>query len=210
VGDICPVPVIKTKKAIAEADLSQGLMVIVDNEIAVQNISKFLDSVGCEYAAGKDGGNFSICIAESAGNSRHSGLDPESPGVEIAGQARNDNSGARNDSGSSAVVVISSQFMGSGDDALGKLLMKGFIFAVSQLETLPAAIIFYNGGVHHVLQSSDSVKDLQAMSEQSVKILSCGTCLNHYKVLDELAVGEVTDMYNIVNVMQSASSIIRP
>jgi len=191
VGDICPVPVIKTKKAIAGADISQGLTVIVDNEIAVQNISKFLNSVKCQYSIGQDGQNFLITIEPI--NNENCGLDPQP-----ARQAK------------STVVVISSQFMGNGDHALGKLLMNGFIFAISQSDILPAAIIFYNSGVHHVLKNSDSVKDLQAMCEQGVKILSCGTCLSHYQVIDDLAVGEVTDMYNIVTLMQQAKSIIRP
>jgi len=193
VGDICPVPVIKTKKAIAEADISQGLEVVVDNEIAVQNISKFLNSKGCAYSTSQEGGNFVIAISQSASQEiKSSGL----------------HNYASNDNG--IIIVISSQFMGTGDDALGKLLMKGFIFAVSQLETLPTAIIFYNSGVYHALKNSDSVKDLQAMHEQGVKIISCGTCLNHYNLLGDLAVGEVTDMYNIVNLMQQAVNIIRP
>jgi len=193
VGDICPVPVIKTKKAITEIDISQGLEIIVDNEIAVQNISKFLNSKGCEYSTSEDGGNFVITISSSA---------PQE--IEDSGLLRN----VRNDSG--AIVVISSQFMGTGDEALGKLLMKGFIFAISQLETLPTAIVFYNSGVYHALKDSVSVEDLQNMHEQGVKIVSCGTCLNHYNVLDDLAVGEVTDMYNIVNLMQQAANILRP
>ena len=200
VGDICPVPVIKTKKAIAEIDISQGLEVVVDNEIAVQNISKFLNSMGCKYSTSEDGGNFVITISHAA--------PQEIKASGLLRSARNDGGENNNDSG--AIVVISSQLMGSGDDALGKLLMKGFIFAVSQLETLPAAIIFYNSGIYHALKNADSVKDLQAMHEQGVKILSCGTCLKHYNVLDDLAVGEVTDMYNIVNLMQQATNILRP
>lgn len=193
VGDICPVPVIKTKKAIADVDISQGLEVVVDNEIAVQNISKFLNSVGCKYSTSEDSGNFMITLSHSA---------PQE--IKASGLLRFN----RNDGG--AIVVISSQLMGGGDDALGKLLMKGFIFAVSQLETLPSAIIFYNSGIYHALKNSDSVNDLQAMHEQGVKILSCGTCLKHYNALDDLAVGEVTDMYNIVNLMQQAVNILRP
>jgi len=185
VGDICPVPVIKTKKAMLS---SQGakLEVLVDNEIAVQNISKYLKSVGCTFSASQENGNFLISINGNAA---------DAPQTEPA---------------LSGLVVIPSEFMGTGDDTLGKLLIKGFIFALSQLETLPEAIVFYNGGVRHVLKDSAGLNDLQNMQASGVKILACGTCLNHFGVLDQLAVGEVTDMYNIVNLMQRAVYVIRP
>ena len=187
VGDICPVPVIKTKKALSQANT--GLEVLVDNEIAVQNISKLLNSIGCAFSAAKDGEHFLISISSTSSSI------PES-------FAKFDKNGS--------LVVISSQVMGTGDDNLGKLLIKGFIFATTQMEALPTAVVFYNSGVHLVLQNSESLKDLQYLHDQGVKILACGTCLNHFKVIDELAVGEVTDMYNIVNLMQQAANIIRP
>ena len=212
VGDICPVPVIKTKKAVAEMDVSQGLEIIVDNEIAVQNISKFLNSVGCEYSTDKDGGNFVITVTKYPSAFENPTTDSIFSGNDkkIAGQAPRVGARGTLHDGGGIIVAISSQHMGHGDEALGKLLMKGFIFAVSQLETLPAAIIFYNSGVYHVLKNSDSLKDLQSMEAHGVQILSCGTCLNHYNALDDLDVGEVTDMYNIVNMMQQAGRIICP
>jgi len=196
VGDICPVPVIKTKKALAGAEASQfqGLEVLVDNEIAVQNISKFLNSIGCSFSTAKDGEHFLLIISE---------IDSSVPSANIVVNSQPPISG-------NTVVVISSEFMGAGDDALGKILIKGFIFALTQLEALPQAVIFYNSGVRLALKTSESVKDLLYLHEQGVNVLSCGTCLNHFNALSDLAVGEVTDMYNIVNLTQQAGRIIRP
>jgi len=196
VGDICPVPVIKTKKALVGADTLQfqGLEILVDNEIAVQNISKFLNSTGCSFSTAKEGEHFLLVI---------SGMDGSVPSANTVGNNQPSISG-------NTVVIISSEFMGAGDDALGKILIKGFIFALTQLETLPQAVIFYNSGVRLALKTSESVKDLQYLYEQGVNVLACGTCLNHFNALSDLAVGEVTDMYNIVNLTQQAGRIIRP
>ena len=201
-GDICPVPVIKTKKALAEMNAAgsafEGLEITVDNEIAVQNISKMLNSLGCSFSTSKlETGHFLISIG---------GVD------NVPDQTGNDDNGTGSPGNNSSekIVVISSKFMGYGDDVLGKILIKGFIFALTQLEVLPKTIIFYNSGVRHVLQNSETIKDLQYLHLQGVKILVCGTCLNHFNALADLAIGEVTDMYNIVNLMQQAACIIRP
>jgi len=187
IGDICPVPVIKVKKALADISDPSGLEILVDNEIAVQNISKFLNSLGHSFTSEKDRDFFLIKINESTSLWEV----PEHPQ-------------------SSDIVVISSQFMGTGDDELGKLLIKGFIFALTQLDALPTSIIFYNGGIHHVLKNSESINDLQYLQNHGAKILVCGTCLNHFDALGDLAVGDITNMYEIVTLMQQADNIIRP
>lgn len=109
-----------------------------------------------------------------------------------------------------AVVVIASDRMGEGNDELGKVLIKGFIYAVSQLDELPKKILFYNGGATLTVEGSDSLEDLRFMETQGVEILTCGTCLDYYQVKDKLAVGSVTNMYSIVEAMSEAGKIIRP
>ena len=108
------------------------------------------------------------------------------------------------------VVAISSAAMGNGNDELGHTLMKGFLYALSQLEKLPEKILFYNGGVTWTTEGSDSLEDLKTMEEQGVEILSCGTCLNFYGLTDKLKVGSVTNMYDIVESMAKADKVIHP
>ena len=100
--------------------------------------------------------------------------------------------------------------MGSGNDELGATLMKGFIYAVSQLEELPKTMLFYNGGVKLTTEGSASLEDLKSLQAQGVEILSCGTCLNFYGLSEKLAVGEVTNMYAIVEKLNGASHIVKP
>ena len=100
--------------------------------------------------------------------------------------------------------------MGIGNDELGKVLIKGFIFAVTQLDTLPKTMLFYNGGATLTAEGSDSLEDLRSLEAQGVEIMTCGTCLDYYGLKEKLAVGSVTNMYSIVETMANAGKIIRP
>mgnify|MGYP000677692972 CR=1 FL=1 len=108
------------------------------------------------------------------------------------------------------VVVLSSNQMGQGDEALGKLLMKGFVFALTQQDMLPETILLYNSGAFLSCEGSDNLEDLKTLEAQGVEILTCGTCLNHYGLAEKRQVGGVTNMYEIVEKMTKASVVVRP
>ena len=108
------------------------------------------------------------------------------------------------------LVAVDTDVMGRGSDELGRTLMKGFLFAVSQLPVLPRTILFYNGGAHLTTEGSDSLEDLKNMEAQGVEILTCGTCLNHYGLAEKLAVGGVTNMYTIVEKLAGAGKVVKP
>ena len=106
--------------------------------------------------------------------------------------------------------MLSSDCMGAGDDELGATLMKAFVFALTQQDELPATIVAYNGGVKLTVEGSPVLDDLKKLAEAGVEIMSCGTCLNHYGISDKLAVGEVTNMYVIVEKQLNARVVVRP
>ena len=108
------------------------------------------------------------------------------------------------------VVAIASDRMGSGNDELGKVLIKSFIFAVTQLDELPKTMLFYNGGATLTTEGSDSLEDLKSLEAMGVEIMTCGTCLDYYGLKEKLAVGSVTNMYSIVETLAGASKIIKP
>lgn len=192
-GQACPMPVILTKKAMANVESNAQLEVLVDNEIAMQNVSKMAASQGgqveVETISDKE---YKVLITVGEGE--------ETMQEEVATITVEDN----------MVMVFSSDLMGSGNDALGKVLMKGYIFAVTQLEKLPKTMLFYNGGATLTAEGSDSIEDLKHLAEEGVEILTCGTCLNYYELSDKLLVGDVTNMYTIVEKMTGASKIVRP
>ncbi|MGL5438043.1 MAG: sulfurtransferase-like selenium metabolism protein YedF [Lachnospiraceae bacterium] len=196
-GDACPVPVIKTKKALDGAGTGEVIEIHVDNEIAVQNLRKLAGSQGCSFRSERlEDKHFVVTVAAA--------------GAPLPDEAVLQPELCHPDSRGTAVVVIRAAVMGQGDDALGKVLIKGYIYALSQLETLPAAILFYNGGVTLTTAGSDSLEDLKSMEALGVKIISCGTCLNFYQLTDQLEVGTIGNMYEIAETMQNASKVIIP
>ena len=194
VGDQCPIPVVKATKALGEFKEAGTLEVQVDNEIAIQNLTRLADSKGLKSRSEKLGDNLFAITMEVNGPLTMGGEDLS---------CHTDNRG-------DFVVAIDTDAMGRGSDDLGRTLMKGFIYAVSQLEILPKTILFYNGGAKLTVEGSPVLDDLKGLAEQGVEILTCGTCLDHYGIKDQLAVGEVTNMYVIVEKMEQAVRVVRP
>lgn len=199
-GDACPIPVVKTKNAIKEIGSEGGVVeTLVDNEIAVQNLTKMANQKGYEVASEKIADNqFKVTMTIPAG------------AVADSAQAAEEEVCIPDTRKKNTVVVVASDKMGSGDDDLGSLLIKGFVYAVSQQDELPGAMIFYNGGAKLTVEGAATLEDLKSLEAQGVKIMTCGTCLQHYGIKDQLAVGVVSNMYEIVETMNSATLIIRP
>ena len=189
-GKACPLPVVIANKALQDRQDNEEVQVYVDNDIAVQNVKRMAASKGLEVAVTEGDGYFVLTIAGD--------IKEEAQAPVVCGCERN------------TVVAVTSATMGSGSEELGKLLMKGFIYALSQQETLPKAILFYNGGASIPTEGSVSLEDLKAMETQGVEIYTCGTCLDFYGLKDKLAVGSVTNMYSIVELLSQADHIIRP
>ena len=192
-GDNCPIPVIKTKKAMQALTGPETIEVLVDNEVAVQNVTKMAESSGGQVHSEKLGeAEYKVTISMQG-----------APEVQ-------EDTACIPDAKGDLVVVVSSDRMGIGNDELGKVLIKGFIFAVTQLDTLPKAMLFYNGGVTLTTEGSPALEDLKSLEAQGVEIMTCGTCLDYYGLKDKLAVGTVTNMYSIVETMAKAGRIVRP
>ena len=198
-GEQCPIPVVKAKKAMAEFSEEGGeAEILVDNEISVQNLGKMADQKGLKWNSEKTAEReYHVHIFVGEGQKAPE-VKTEEEEVCIP------------DRRGSSVVVIGSSVMGNGNDELGKVLMKGFIYALSQQDTLPETILFYNSGVFLTTEGSDSLEDLKSMEAQGVEILSCGTCLNYNGLTEKLQVGSVTNMYVIAEKMTNASRLIRP
>ena len=196
-GDACPLPVVKAKKAIAALAGAGEVEVLVDNEIAVQNLTRMAAGNHLPAKAEKKGEHLFVVTMEVAAPAGDAPV--EEPALSCAPDQRGDR-----------VVAVDSETMGRGSDELGQLLMKSFIFAVSQLPRLPRTVLFYNGGAKLTVEGSESLEDLRNMEAQGVEILTCGTCLNFYGLAEKLAVGGVTNMYAIVEALANAGKVIKP
>ena len=108
------------------------------------------------------------------------------------------------------VVVVSSDKMGEGSEELGGILIKSFFYALTQQDELPATVLFYNGGAKLSVEGSPVLEDVKNLAAAGVKVFTCGTCLNFYGLGATLAVGEVSNMYDIVEKCSKADVIIKP
>ncbi|MGM0396428.1 MAG: sulfurtransferase-like selenium metabolism protein YedF [Bacillota bacterium] len=190
-GLACPKPVILTKK---ELDQMTGgsVRTTVDNETARENISKLANSMGLEFSIEELGGTDCAITIHKSGKAGE--VEPEIAMVQ------------KTDGGS--VIIIQSDQMGKGDEELGSLLMKSFVYTVKETLPHPAAILFYNSGVRLTVKESPVLEDLQELLKSGVKIISCGTCLDFYGLKDNLAVGDISNMYTIYEKMQMGTNTI--
>jgi len=199
IGDACPLPVVKAENAIKELNGSGIVEVLVDNEIAVQNLGKMAQQKGYGFKSEKlSAAEFRVTL-EVGEAAAATGVEDISESCAVIPPAQK-----------KVVVAINSARMGHGHDELGTVLMKGFIFALTQQDVLPSAILFYNGGATLTVEGSASLEDLKNLADQGVEIMTCGTCLNYYNLSDKLAVGEVTNMYAIVEKLTTADLVVMP
>ena len=196
-GMACPLPVVNAKKAAEELNTGDVLTVLVDNEIAVQNLSRFAEHKGFGVSAEKKADQEYAVVMQISGMA--------------AEAAREEEVACRMDSRRKGMlVVLSANVMGTGDVKLGTSLMKAFVFALTKQDQLPETILCYNTGAYLTCAGADTLEDLKLLESEGVTVLTCGTCLDFYGLKEKLAVGSVTNMYDIVERMESAAAIIKP
>lgn len=185
----CPQPVILTRKALQTCD---GVMTIVDNETAQQNVTRMAQRAGCtvQVEQRQDG----ICLLIQKDGERAKAEPALATGQPVAGPL---------------VLFVSSEFMGRGeDDELGHVLMRAFFHTLGEVEPLPDRIIFVNSGVKLAVEGSAVLEDLQALAARGIDILACGTCLGQYGLKEQLAVGVVSNMYDIAEALLQAAKTV--
>lgn len=191
-GKACPLPVIETRKALKEHDAVQTL---VDNKIATENLQKMARQLGYSYSMTEDGpAHYTVVITKGEQTAAVPAPAAPSPAVKD----------------DSYIVVINSPTMGTGDETFGRTLLKNFIYTLKEQDVLPDMMIFYNGGVPLVTDTSDSLDDLKELAAAGVQIYACGACLNYYGLTEKVAVGEITNLYRIIEILRTANRVVRP
>lgn len=196
IGDACPIPVVKTLNALKELGGAGTVQTLVDNEIAVQNLTRLAESKGCTIETEKRSEK-EFCVTITTAGAVTAAENEEISCTVPAAKKK-------------TVVVVSADHMGEGGEELGRILIKGFLFALTQQEHLPSTVLFYNGGAKLTTEGSASLEDLKTLEANGIEILTCGTCLDYYGLKDKLAVGGVTNMYVIVEKQMQADLILRP
>lgn len=189
-GKVCPLPVIETKKALKSEEGKNGVEIMVDNEIATQNLSKMAEQMKLSHSVE------TISTTEYRVTIGGTGEEPQTVKSKVG-------------TTEGYVVAIGSDKMGTGEDELGKKLMQSFIYALAEQDDIPEKILFYNAAVYLTSKDSGSLEDLKALEAGGVEILSCGLCTNYYGITEDLGVGSITNMYRIVEIMRT-SQVVKP
>ncbi len=182
-GLACPEPVILTRRALDSQDVSE-VLAIVDSQAALENISRMVRTMNLGSMVEEQDGLFYINITKS----------------EAVPQKQSLKGGA--------VVLVKSNVLGQGDDQLGSILMKGFMYTLTQMEGELGTLIFLNGGVLLTTAGSEMLEHIKNLEKNGVEVVSCGTCLDFYGLTDKLEVGSIGNMYTITEEIFHARKLI--
>lgn len=184
-GLTCPQPVIMTRQALNDHTVDE-VVTIVDNLIAVENVSKLASSMNLETNIVEKSGQFFISILKDE---------------LIEDDLRADRLGE-------VVVLVTSNVLGQGEDKLGSLLMKSFLYTLTQMEGDVKGLIFMNSGVLLTTEGSEVIDYLESLVAKGIELISCGTCLDYYRLSDKLKIGSVTNMFTITERLMEARKVI--
>ena len=194
-GLACPQPVVLTKQAL---ESHEQVMVIVDNDTALENVKRLGMKSGCDVKVEKkNDGTYEINLTQKA--------DAVGTKEEFVPSC-----GATPVRKGPFVIVISSDKMGRGNDELGYVLIRAFFHTIALQAEKPDVMIFYNAGVLLTLQESEVLDDLKELASAGVEMLVCGTCLNYFEAKEKLGAGVVSNMYDIAGIMSRAGRLLVP
>ncbi len=183
----CPQPVVETRKKLLSAP-GEPLTVLVGDATARENVSRMARSQGYGVKESTTEGGFALELSPGA---------PPGSTTEAPAEGK-------------TVVYIGSDQMGSGDPELGRILLKNFIFTLTEAEQTVDTIFFVNAGVKLACRGSELIEALEKLACLGADIASCGLCLEFYGLKERLAVGRSSNMLEIVEGLQKAGRILRP
>lgn len=194
-GLSCPQPVVETKAAIES--LSWGrIKVLLDNEVSCTNVMRFVESQGHRVSCRQGNpGQWEVLIEKNV-EATIGSQQRETPVACDASASR------------SMVVCISSEALGRGDDELGRRLMDSYLDTLAQFAQRISHLIFINTGVRLVIEGSPVLDEIQDLEGMGVRVLSCGTCLNHFGIAERVKVGSISNMMEILEILSKAAKVI--
>lgn len=196
-GRPCPQPVLMTKKAVDEGAIS--LTVLVDNEGAVQNVTRFAEKEGFKVSVERVGNDFRLLLSkEEKENLTEAFAKPAEIVCETGSWKIN----------RGQVLYVKSEVIGRGSDELGQILVKSLFNTLSESFEIPEKVIFVNSGVKLACQGSDILESLKSLEKRGVEILSCGTCLNYYGLTEKIRAGRISNAFEILTTLLNAEKII--
>ncbi len=194
-GLACPQPVLLTHKALQEHD---EVTTLVDNQVATENLRRLATGKGYEVQVRSDPDGYLVHL-------RHPGRTPELPGMSAAPDPAPEPQGTQGGTG----LLLTADALGHGSEELGQLLIRTFFHTLGESQTPPSTAIFMNSGVKLAVEGSPVLEDLGILAGKGMAILVCGTCLKHFDLMERLAVGQVSNMYEISEHLLGAPRVLR-
>lgn len=192
----CPEPVLRTKDAL-EKKPSGPITIVVDNQVARDNVMRFLQSKSLEPEVHENQGIYNISV------------DPTKTQTENAISSENEAiAPAQQSCLTRPVLFISTDQLGTGSSELGRLLMRNFIYTLTKRDEMPGTLVFMNSGVKLSIEGSPALEELEELEKSGVEILVCGTCLDYYELKEQNRVGQVSNMYDIADLLMSSGQVI--
>ena len=188
----CPYPVVETRKEIL-AHPGQSLEVLVGDPAGRDNVSRLAAKMNYQASAEAVGSNFRLTL--TPGDNETTAADETETVAAATGKT---------------VIYCGSDRMGDGDDEFGRVLMRNFLTTLLEMDPLPDIVLFVNSGINLTTQGSDVIEALQTLESRGVDIASCGLCLDFYQKKEQLEVGRVTNMYEMVEVQCQAGRVVSP
>jgi selenium metabolism protein YedF len=196
-GQACPQPVILTRKALADGGF-ELLEVLVDDASSRENVVRFASYAHCVVEQVQEEGAVTRILI------RPMTIGPGQPGRVFA---KPEPAAPAFPAATAETVLVTAGGIGGGDEHLAALLMRAFLYTLTEGEALPVRIILMNGGVRLAVEGSESLINLRRLAERGVEILACGTCLEFYQLKDALAVGRVSNMYEIAGLLLQGATL---
>ncbi len=193
-GLACPAPVLRAKETVEREEVD-SLVMLVDNEAAKENVSRFLSRAGYTVWVEEQEGAIAVVGSKSMALPQQPPQSLTTTPAAVPAEAK-------------ILVIVGTDRMGRGDDFLGGRLLVNFIATLKGMGPNLWALIFLNAGVKLACTGSEVLPAIQELAQAGVQVLVCGTCLNHFQLLPEKQVGETTNMLDIVTHMQLADKVI--
>jgi len=191
----CPHPLIMVKEGLLGLEAGEVLKVEIDNDTSLKNLVSFLRDQGVEPEVTSSGKVHTLVttVPEAA-------LDI----IDAAAYCSSD------DSARDYAVCIKSELMGEGDPELGRILMETFVESLKLQDQLPTHVILYNGGVKLAMKQSPVCAALAELEELGIRVMLCGTCIDHYGLQMDIGVGMISNMVVITETLASAGHVVTP
>ena len=206
-GLLCPQPLIKTRRLLKTLQAGEQFQVQVDNDIARLNLVTFLEDQGMKPEYTAENGVWTITAT-----CQLSGRQPEKvqPVVVSDATLKAQPAVMPIEKASGYIVVLNSDCMGQGDDDLGRILIKGYLNTLREIDNKPSSIILYNGGALLAADGSGAETALQALAQFSVDVIVCGACVDFFDLQETMVAGRISNMYEIAEKIAAADHVVYP